>query len=67
MEGLNNQTKNENIRRRHIIEHMLYMCELINSHNYPCDRGSGKASRPPRLNLPGNHALPRDDSDLKHY
>ena len=24
-------------------------------------------SKPSRLNLPGNHALPRDDSDLKHY
>ena len=28
MEGLKDQIKNEKIRRRHIIEQMLYMCEI---------------------------------------
>ena len=32
MDGLKDQIKNKNIRRKHIIEQMLYMCEL-NSHN----------------------------------
>ena len=32
MEGLKDQIKNEKIRRKHIIEQMLYMCE-IDSHN----------------------------------
>ena len=32
MEEFKDQIKNENIRRKHVIKQMLYMCEL-NSHN----------------------------------
>ena len=36
---------------------------------YPCDSGSGRLglSKAPRLNLPGNHGLPSDDSRLKCF
>ena len=35
--------------------------------HYPWKWGSGRLSKPPTLNLSGNHCPPSDDSDLKHY
>ena len=34
---------------------------------YPCDPGSGDASRPVGIDLPVNHAYPSDDSRLKCF
>ena len=34
---------------------------------YPCDSGSGDASRPVGVDPSGNHANPSDGSALKHY
>ena len=34
---------------------------------YPCDPGSGDASRPVGIDLPVNHAYPSDDLRLKYF
>ena len=39
----------------------------IYCHEYPCDPGSGNASRPVCVDWPGHHAFSSDSSALKYY
>ena len=52
-----------------LVRIMYLRCTLrqVSAMRYPCDSGSGRPSKPPRLNLQGNHCLPSDDSRLKCF
>ena len=58
--------------RRHVQMGALpVMCtwifSLVGVCGYPCDSGSGDASRPVGVDLPVKHAEPSDDSRLKNF
>ena len=50
-----------------IISNMFCILEVLHNTGYPCDSGSGNASRPVCVDWPGHHAFPSDDSRLKCF
>ena len=57
----------ERERERGLIEMTTVLESGSDQSHYPYDPGSGDASRPVGVDLPVNHADPRDDSALKYY